>query len=266
MSEETYKGPQSEEFESQNQFRVVLQEPERIYEEIRHPFLRVNDVPAIHFGSTELESGLLSRISIELLAGTSGHILFKPHPREGYSLHAKAQYRDKKNSYWQPNEIQDLQELLAKTMGKRSVRHLEIEEEHYLTMLDVTDRTRHVISLGYTDEKVAWKKQVQSTNESLLKEDFPMDMYIFKGMYEDFLKYLTDTSNPIIPNQLEVIMEVAKTHSIEASPTNKLPSEEQQDFIRKMQRWTAFLEHTINIVSKVKGTPQTGLLTLRPSY
>lgn len=252
--------PDLNELPKQHQFSVELSDAKRLYLALHQVF---EQEPRFVIGISHSEDELFSTIDVE-----GSRFLGDLEP----SINVRLSYQNPSYQYWPIQQIEQLQRLLTDTYGYNSVDHQTEKDYHSLTVKDYHTGKQYKLNLGYEDERTAWKRQVEASDQALRYAQSNPDSYVqlVAPDYEKALNHLKNSPHPIA---MESRIEIKPIDTKAMQAENLLPlkidkkansPEEIKAFRTRAEKWTKFIEDAVNAMAKVKGIPQSGKLTLLP--
>lgn len=255
--------PQSEELVGQGPFRVEIQQPEEIYASLRES-LSVRRGISSSIGLLRPEAGLFSEIEVNGVCAPSD----LRSPLEGYTMELKAAFRDPENSYWLDEEVAKLRKTLGAAYGERRVKRTRENNFHLIIISRLAENIQYVVTLGSSEEKDAWIRNVERSNEFLKEEEYarhlpesPDVSGLTRDLHEAILRNLI--KKPSILHPLKIRIASIRAYP---APSGFIPFRSKDEFVTKLQLWDEVLERAINSVSQAKGIPQSGVLIIRPPH
>lgn len=253
------------EFERQRRFKVELPNPEDLYYGLSRSFQpgQTGSVQIVPIGTSHSEDELFAQINVDAMI---------PNPIfnatfEGYSISVDLRYQNPNYQYWTNEQVAQLQALLVKDYGYDSLERELKERDHSLIIKDNKMDLLYRLNLGFENEKTAWTSQVKEFNKLLtgLNKNHPQHDIIERKL-RSILKPLTSSNRPILTDSTIIIK--STDEDLFPLPIEELVDDPEEIRIFKVLTgtWARFVEVAINAMAKVKGIPQSGKLTLLPSY
>lgn len=301
--------PQSEEFASQNQFRVELPRPRDLYKDldpthnveqksIKNTYT-VKDPDGDYEGVQEIRRRLLtigsSHSEDELFSLINIQTIIVGNYNEGrYYLTADLRYSDPNYQYWTNGQVEALQKMLTEKYDYSSYDQVGMGY-HSLIVKDSDARLIYQLGLGYEDAETAQINATERWNERLSRAseptggidvNRPVELEPYDLIDTTLIEYLM--LKQLAQQELNALRNnpsaINRPSSIQIRPIGDNPdnlldnlfprtmanlaenprSRKVRDFTNTTQKWAQFIEDTVNAMSKVKGIPQSGKLTLLP--
>ena len=259
----------------------TVKTPDGEYEEVQKIPRRI-----LTIGSSHSEDELFSLIDAQA-------IIVGNYNKGLYYLTAALGYSDPNYQYWTNDKAEALQKLLTEKYNYNSYHHVGIGL-HSLIVKDSNARLIYHLGLGYEDAKTALTNETNRWNEELSKaselthgidvnktvelepDDLPdttlIEMLMLKQIAEQELTDLRNNPSAInrsssiqirpignTPDNLFDLFPRTITNLAENPQSRKV-----KDFTNTTREWAKFIEDAVNAMSKVKGIPQSGKLTLLP--
>lgn len=249
--------PQSEEFARRNNFRVELPDAQSLYNALDHAYQVEpdNSILVFKIGTSHSEDELFSQINVNAMVGNNA-------PHEGYSISTDFIYQNLNYQYWPMEQVEKLQRLLTDTYGYSSVDHQSEQGLHSLIIKDPYVELLYVLNLGVEDERTAWKRQVEAVDSARRDANHPY-YELIKIAAEQALSHLVNNPHPT-PMNSHVRIKPIDTDVNSIGAFDVFPLATFEVFKNRTERWAKFVEDAVNGMTKVKGIPQSGKLTLLP--
>jgi len=238
-------------------------------------------------GTSHSEDELFSLINVQTIIDGN-------YNKGRYYLTVDLRYSDPNYQYWANDQAEALQKLFIEKYDYSSYHHVGIGY-HSLIMKDSKARLIYHLGLGYEDAKTALTNEADRWNEELSKaseltpgidvnktvELETGDLLDTTSIQELMLKQLAQQELNALRNNPYAIN---RPSSIQIRPLGDNPdnlfqnlfprtianlaekprSRKVRVFTNTTQKWAQFVEDAVNAMSKVKGIPQSGKLSLLP--
>lgn len=238
-------------------FRIEVFNPEGIYQAVvaaeqsrSQEGLRLSGV--LSLGTLFSETGLFSKMDAAVAVSSIEDAVLPT---------VNLRYRQEHNAYWQEDDIENLQGNLSRLYAPNLVQYGRTPmQENVLVLEDQLEQTRYIINLGFDNQADKWIAQVK-TIDALRRESVPSEQEIFKTALQRLIQspYPLEEINQSFVTMMSISMDVA----LPLERTGVVLTD-QVDFVRKILSFSHHAEGIINVIAKVKGVSQTGVLTLRP--
>lgn len=242
-----------------SQFTVEIDQPEEIYKALvmaERERLRTHTedpIPVI-IGHTTYAGGLFSSISsfVDLFPKPQGAFYFA---LEAYNPHAHTKY-------WQEGEIKTLRHRLAQSSGAHAVQHIKAPDgDNLLFVDDSLEGVRHIVFLGWENERERWKAQVTHIDQHRRVISDPEEREILEHNLRQLIQspYPSDEPSDVFIASTRIDADI-RNPQLETI----LQLQGEVDFTRKLTTFAKTTQRIISTIAQLKGMPQTGVLMLQP--
>lgn len=241
---------------AQYQFHIELLDRSGLYRALDHNGQMDNDgfQPTLEIGSLRSKSGLFSQITVQANMLQDGYLL-----RGGYDITATLRYRNKANQCWSKDQVDQMRELLESGYQDAAIESMTSKSNNSLIIIGPMSKLFYVIDLGYKNEKTAYENQVEKESNKLL------DGEALREFMTARLPARVDSSITIKPMDKDLNTDYSNARFI-TPIIGRLINNTQavREFTETTQNWAWRVQDFVNAMSKVKGIPQSGKLTLLP--
>lgn len=238
---------------TQNQFSIALLDPEALLSALHHNS-QINNrkfQPTLEIGSLHTENGLFSQITVQANMLQNGYL------RRGYFITARLKYRKTADQYWPREQVKQLGMLLKNGCQNAAIESKTNKSTNRSLVIMGLSKIVYEVDLGYENERKAYDYQIETDSKAFLDE---------KALRRFMTaRYPTpvDSSISIKPNPWDMHLSSDHTNSLFTTPLTKTTNAISRfaDITTELA-WR--VQDIVNTMSRVKGIPQSGKLTLLP--